>query len=238
MADVVVVENGERINLFKALVPFVPLVFLLISGPPLNWIQIPKDWLIPVDWIKDKEKSKIFDARLIGAAMIAGAVVAGLTSFSKLRSVPKSFFEGAGYAFAEIVSLIVVAQAFGKAIELAGFKKFLEVLILQNESLLLPLAAALPSGFAFLSGSGMAATSSLYEIFVEPARHLGHDPMQVGALVSIASAAGRTMSPFAAVVLMSAKMTGTNPFDLVRRVAPPLLIGIVTIVILRSWGMI
>jgi C4-dicarboxylate transporter len=47
-------------------------------------------------------------------------------------------------------------------------------------------------------------------------------------VVSLA-AAGRTMSPVAAVVLM-AKLTNTEPLAVVRRVALPLLAGIAAVV--------
>jgi DcuC family C4-dicarboxylate transporter len=46
------------------------------------------------------------------------------------------------------------------------------------------------------------------------------------------------MSPVAAVVLMCATLTKTNPFTLAKRVALPLLCGIVLVVILRSFGII
>jgi len=55
-------------------------------------------------------------------------------------------------------------------------------------------------------------------------------PLDVGAIVSIASAAGRTMSRVAAVTLMCASLTGTNPFELVRRVALPLLGGMIVVI--------
>ena len=60
--------------------------------------------------------------------------------------------------------------------------------------------------------------------------------MAVGALVSVGSAAGRTMSPVAAVVLMCGTLTGTNPFTLAKRVAVPLLAGITVVVLLRLAG--
>ena len=84
-----------------------------------------------------------------------------------------------------------------------------------------------------LSGSGMASTQSLYGFFVEPAEKLGVDPKEVGAIVSIGAAAGRTMSPVAAVALMSARLAGTNPFQLMRQVAPPLLISMAIVISLR-----
>lgn len=224
--------QGPGVNYLKAAVPILPLVLLIVTGPPLNLIHLPKEWLT------SKETVKSFDTRLIGAAMIVGCIIAGLAAPRKLDGLTKSFFTGAGYALAEIVSLIVVANCFGEAIKQVGLTDLFGRWIKREENLLLPLAAALPCGFAALSGSGMASTSSLYELYVEPARHLGADPMDVGAMVSLGSAAGRTMSPFAAVVLMSAKLTDTAPFALVRRTCGPLLVGLVCVVILRSLGVI
>ena len=57
------------------------------------------------------------------------------------------------------------------------------------------------------------------------------DPTHVGAVVSLASAAGRTMSPVSAVNLMCAHLTGTNSFALMRRVAPPLLASTAAIIV-------
>jgi DcuC family C4-dicarboxylate transporter len=57
-------------------------------------------------------------------------------------------------------------------------------------------------------------------------------------MVSLGSAAGRTMSPVAAVTLMCATLTGTNPFTLAKRVAVPLLVGIVVVVLLRLTGVL
>jgi DcuC family C4-dicarboxylate transporter len=82
----------------------------------------------------------------------------------------------------------------------------------------------------------MASTQSLYSFFHAPAVALGQDPVSVGALVSLGSAAGRTMSPVSAVVLMCGTLTGTNPFVLVKRVAGPLLVGVTVVVLLRVAG--
>ena len=68
-------------------------------------------------------------------------------------------------------------------------------------------------------------------LFAAAARPLGIDLGLVGAVVSLAVAAGRTMSPVAAVTLMSARLTDTSPLELARRVALPLLAGVVAVVI-------
>jgi DcuC family C4-dicarboxylate transporter len=117
------------------------------------------------------------------------------------------------------------------SIQAAGLARSLGNLIEQVPGLIKPLAAFVPLTFAAISGSGMASTQSLYGFFHHPAVALGLDPVDIGALVSLGSAAGRTMSPVAAVVLMCAALTQTNPFTLVRRV--PLLTGVAVVVLLR-----
>ena len=87
--------------------------------------------------------------------------------------------------------------------------------------------------FAVLSGSGYAATQTLYPLFVTD--EMGTETMlRVGAVVAVAAAAGRTMSPVAAVNLVSADLTDTQPIAIARRVAVPLLVAS-AVMIAASW---
>jgi DcuC family C4-dicarboxylate transporter len=168
----------------------------------------------------------IFDSRLIGLAMLVGVVVAVLVDRRQIGRTALSFFEGAGFAFAHIISLIVAAASFGKGIEVVGLARLLGDLLGTEPFLLVPSALVIPLIFALLCGSGMASTQSLYGFFVEPARVLGVDPIHLGAVVSLSSAAGRTLSPVAAVTLMAASLTGTTALQLVRRITMPILAGL------------
>ncbi len=228
--------DPERINLLKALVPLVPLVLLFAAAPPFSVIDVPDNWVIARK--ADGTRDPAYSSRLIGLAMLVGVLVAAVVTPNKARDCVKEFFSGAGYGFTNIVSLIVVATCFGKAIEAAGVARTLGELIQQAPGLMHPLAAFVPLAFAAISGSGMASTQSLYGFFHGPAVALGLDPVSVGALVSLGSAAGRTMSPVAAVVLMCGTLTGTNPFTLAKRVAVPLLVGMVVVVLLRLAGVL
>jgi DcuC family C4-dicarboxylate transporter len=85
-----------------------------------------------------------------------------------------------------------------------------------------------------LCGSGYAATQSLYTIFVNSA--MGTEMMlRVGAVVAVAAAAGRTMSPVAAVNLTSANLTDTEPIAIARRVALPLLVATAVTILVAWW---
>jgi len=220
----------DRVNILRAMVPFVPLVLLFATAPPFSFIDIPDSWVIAK--LPDGSRDPAYSSRLIGLAMLVGVLVAAAVTPHKARDSVKEFFAGAGYGFANVVSLIVTANCFGKAIQSAGLARLLGDLIDQVPGLIHTLAAFVPLAFAAISGSGMASTQSLYGFFHDPAVRLGLDPVAIGSLVSIGSAAGRTMSPVAAVVLMCAALTGTNPFTLVKRVAIPLLTGIVVILLL------
>lgn len=222
-----------RINLLKAMAPLVPLALLFAAGPPLHLLEIP-DQLVILP--KDGKRDPAYNTRLIGLAMLVGVAAAALVSPGRSRDCVKQFFEGAGYGFTHVVSLIVTANCFGKAIESAGVARLLGKWIAGTPQLMQPFAAIAPLTFAALCGSGMASTQSLYGFFYDPAVALGLDPAAVGALVSLGSAAGRTMSPVSAVTLMCAALTGTNSFTLVKRVALPLLAGIMVVVILRMSG--
>ncbi len=228
-----------NINWLKAAVPVVPLLLLLLSGEPLKLISVPNDWLaLAGPDMTEKAAGKAAGGRMVGLAMVLGAAVAALTSPKKAGDAAKAFFEGAGYGFANIVSLIVVAVAFGKAIELAGFGEVVKQLVTAAPWLLVPLAVLMPWAFAAASGSGMASTASLYGFFHEPAVAAGMNPNDVGSLVSIGSAAGRTMSPVAAVAVMCGKLTGSTPWALAGRVAIPLLAGLAVVIALRMCGVV
>ena len=236
-----------RVNLGKAIIPLIPLIFLFLAGPPFNVVNIPASWLVSpkevpaLMEVKDPDaaraqlnqlakKPEVFNSRLIGLAMLLGVICAALVSGKAIRQTGAAFFEGAGYGYTHIISLIVAASAFGKGVEELGLDKTFGQLIQTFPALLIPAAAFLPWALAFISGSGMASTNALYGFFVEPAHALGLDPLQIGAVVSLSSGAGRTMSAVAAVTLMSSKLTETKPLDLVKRVAPPLLFGLTVVV--------
>jgi DcuC family C4-dicarboxylate transporter len=218
-----------HVNLLKAAIPLLPVVLLFLAVKPLALLPLPHGWLVGPE-----EPDALFDSRLIGAAMLVGVVAAALADHRAAPRVMVSFFEGAGYALTHIISVIVAAACFGEGVKGLGFDALVRGIVGGTPALLVPTAGLFPMAFAWVSGSGMAATQSLYEFFVRPAVALGVAPEHVGAVVALAAAAGRTMSPVAAVTLMCASMTETRPLELVKRVAPPLLAGVLALLLLGT----
>ena len=220
-------EVRARVNVVKAAVPLLPLALLFLTARFVDWndpnrsyqaIAVPQSWL--VDEAKDlsglelgparqKRADELFDARLIGVAMVIGAAAAALTGLPTAagrRELAGSaaFFEGAGYAFKEIVAIIVVANGFAEGIKLLGIGALFGRFVAVVPGLLIPASGLLTMGFAFVSGSGFSAMQSLFGVIAGPAAAIGLDLVRVGSIASLAAAAGRTMSPAAAVNLMCA----------------------------------
>jgi DcuC family C4-dicarboxylate transporter len=221
-------QAQERINPIKALVPLVPLVLLFLTAlpGPLRLLRVPPEWLG-----SGELSPQVYSGRLVGLAMLVGVVLAALTSPGKAGAMATTFFEGAGYALTHITSLIVVANCFGEGVRAVGLAGYLADLIRLLPGLLFPLASLLPLSFAWVCGSGMASTQSVYGFFVEPAETAGVDPLRVGAVVSLSAAAGRTLSPVAPVVLLAAAFTQAQPLAMMRRLLLPLLAGLTAVVV-------
>jgi C4-dicarboxylate transporter, DcuC family len=218
-----------QVNPVKALVPIIPILLLMVVGPPFNLVRVPTHWLVDANASKET-----FGARLVGASMLVGAALASLTTPRKAGQLAGSFFEGAGLAFARIISIIVVATCFGEGIKLLHLDEPIRQAIQGREALVWPLAGTITMLFALLCGSGMAATQSLYGVFVTES--MGTETMlRVGGVVAVSAAAGRTMSPVAAVNLISADMTNTEPLAIARRVAVPLIVATAVTIAVAWW---
>ena len=168
------------------------------------------------------------------AAMLIGIAAAGLTSLGKSGGLAAAFFDGAGYGYTHVISLIVVASTFAAGVELSGLIRLLLNAMSAWPKSALVVAPVASWFLAFVAGTGIAPAVSIMEFFVPAAGSLGLDPIRLGAVTSLAAHFGRTMSPAAAVVMMAARLSGAGPRELIRRVALPLLIGLAVLIALAA----
>jgi DcuC family C4-dicarboxylate transporter len=197
------------VNPIKAAVPLVPLV-LLFSDARLGAFS-------PLRLVEGPAK--------ILAAMLVGIVLAALASPRKSGQLGTAFFEGAGYAYTHVISLIVAASTFAEGINRCGLIRVLITALYGSPSLTLVVSMLVPWALAVVSGTGIAPAVSIMEFFVPVAASMGLDPVRLGTVAAIGSHFGRTMSPAAAVVAMSSKLAYAPPSSLIRQVFPPLAIG-------------
>jgi DcuC family C4-dicarboxylate transporter len=198
-----------RINPFKAIVPVLPLLLLFLDGSlgsysPLRGLQGP---------------SKIL------AAMLIGVVAAGVGSPLASGRLASSFFDGAGYAYTHVISLIVAASTFAEGVRRSGLVELVVQMLLGWPTAAMIVAMLAPCALAMISGTGIAPAIAIMEFFVPVASSMGLDPIRLGAVASLGAHFGRTMSPAAAVVAMSSRLADAPPASLIRQVMPALAVG-------------
>ena len=133
---------------------------------------------------------------------------------------------GPGYAYHHVISLIVVASTFAEGVRAERFDRALDRDDRAWPTSAMVVATVAPGSWRSSSGTGIAPAVAIMEFFVPAAGSLGLDPIRLGAVTALAAHFGRTMSPAAAVVMMSARLSGASPRELIRHVAFPLLIGL------------
>jgi DcuC family C4-dicarboxylate transporter len=204
-------ESGApfRVNPVKALVPLLPLLILscdsvLGMNPILGSLEGPPRIL---------------------AAMLIGVVAAGVTCPGSVGGLAQSYFEGAGYAYYHVISLIVPASTFAEGVRLSGLIELLIRSIAPWPHLAMVVALVAPWCLAVVAGTGIAPAVAVMEFFVPAAASMGLEPTRLGTVSALGAHFGRTMSPAAAVVMVSAQLSQSKISDLIRLVAGPLFAG-------------
>jgi DcuC family C4-dicarboxylate transporter len=203
------------VNLARAVVPLIPLVLLLVANTVAD-ARIPRELAGPPT---------------ILVAMLIGVAAAVLATPNAAGDVASAFFEGAGYAYTHVISLIVAASVFAEGVKLSGLIEVLMKAAASSPGFVTLLSVFLPWSLAVASGTGIAPAVSVMEFFVPATEAMGLDPVRLGTLSAMGAHFGRTMSPAAAVVAISARLSGTGPRELVRLVSVPLLGGGIVLVL-------
>jgi DcuC family C4-dicarboxylate transporter len=208
-----------RLNVVKAAVPLLPLALLFL---------VPKS-VIPPEIALNTQ---------IAAAMLVGTAAAGLVVPSRIGRLPGAFFNGAGFAYAHVISLIIAAFVFTESLKATGLIDALTNALASQPLAAIFAAIVVPLALAAATGSGIAPGVAVMKILVPIAGTIGVDPMRIGAFTAVAAQLGRTMSPAAAVVMMSAAVSGVPALELVKRVAPPLLTGAAVLFLAAALGIL
>lgn len=205
-------SDDRRIDLSKALLPLLPVVMLFVTLPGLGLLP----WLLKY----------YADGLPVPHAMVISTIVAMLVSRANAPAQTKAFFEGMGFGYVHVISVIIVATCFIEAMKAVGLVQEL-VSLIQSSGPLGKLAAGFfPWLLAVVSGSGVAP-SVAFSNAVLPEVSAGNlaGAIDLGVIGSIGATFGRTMSPVAAVVIFAATLTNVPPLQIVRRTAPALAVG-------------
>ncbi len=214
----------RRIELGKALLPVLPIALLLILQPRFHLVpsllaRYPEG--VPVPHV-----------------MVFSTMVAMLVYRHEVGAQTRAFFEGMGFGFTHVISLIITASCLIAGMEAAGLVSLLVGAVSGFGILAKCLSGAIPMALGVLSGSGTAPSVAFSKAVLPSLSAVDLTAsIDVGLLGAIGATFGRTMSPVAAVVIFTSTLVGCTPLQIVKRTGPALLIGFIPalgVIVLRG----
>ena len=203
-----VVASKRNVPMVYALLPLVPIVLLLIFN-------------------------KTVSGSIVLSVACAMALLVDAVCRRDLKTVfhdASSFFNGMGTMLTKVVSLIFVAALFAAGLQNAGV---VSALISASKSFGLGLEGTgiVVSGaisiITLLTGSGVAAFTSLVPIAPDLAHALGGNTAALAVMMQVGAETVRAMSPVAGVVIIVAGFAKVSPLEVSRRCIVPSVVGYV-----------
>ena len=167
---------------------------------------------------------------------IITAVVDFLRSFNAKQTFDNLVvaYRGMADAFAGVVMLLVAAGVFAQSLSTIGFitnlidsaqsfggSAFVMMLVLAVITILATMA----------TGSGNAAFYAFAELIPKLATQMGVNPAFLTIPMLQASNLGRGLSPVSGVVVAVSGMGNISPFEIVKRMSVPMLVGFICVII-------
>lgn len=214
--------STEPVSVVKALLPPLPVLLLLALQPGLDLVP-PLLAIYP----KGVHVSMVM---LVCTAIVVLLTRQG-TVGGHVARLTAEFFEGMGYAFARVISLIVAASCFIAGLDAVGAIKSVAAMLVLQPDLATVLSPVVTWGLAVISGSGTAPSVSFTQAMVPgvAAVDVAHG-VDLGILGAIGASLGRTMSPVAAIVLFTSTLVEARPTELVRLVKWPILAALAVVI--------
>ena len=200
------VEQIEKPNILFAFMPIFPVLLLILGNSVLPVIKMG-----------------------VAQAMVTGAIVTVLVTRCNPQEFTKSFFQGLGHGYANIMGIIIAAGVFVAGMKECGLiATFIDVLRDSND--IARWGGALgPWILGVITGSGDAATFAFNEAVTPHAADFGMQIDRLGALAMFAGALGRTSSPIAGAMMVVCGIAMANPIEVAKRTAIPCFISVIVL---------
>lgn len=212
--------------LLRAILPPLPIVILLLLQPSLG--------LAPSILSMYPQGVHVSAVMLICSGLVMLLTLdAPAYAVRHLSRLTLEFFEGMGYAFAKVISLILAAACFLAGLEALGAIDKLTALLAYDGSVAAILTPIITWGLAVISGSGTAPSVAFSQAVlpgIVASTGLAA-AILLGVSGAIGASIGRTMSPVSAVMLFTSTLAEVPPAALVKLVTMPLLAALLTTII-------
>ena len=207
---VLAVDENFGINPLFAIMPLVPVIILLLGS------------------------TKLVPALKMGVphAMVIGAILSLAVTRKNPVELTKSFFDGMGDAYANIIGIIISVGVFVAGLNALGLIKALINWMLNSTGIVKIAATFGPFVLALISGSGDAATVAFNEAVTPHAAQFGLQTMNMGSIAALGGTLGRTISPIAGATIICAGIAGVDPMEVCKRNALGITLALVVGMIL------
>lgn len=198
------------INPLYSLMPLVPVIILLLGSTgvvPALKMGVPH-------------------------AMVIGAIISLAATRKNPVELTKSFFNGMGDAYANIIGIIISVGVFVAGLNALGLIKALINWMLNSTGIVKIAATFGPFLLALISGSGDAATVAFNEAVTPHAAEFGLQTMNMGSAAALGGTLGRTISPIAGATIICAGIAGVDPMEVCKRNALGITLALVVGMIL------
>ena len=186
-------DTEFKVNPLYALMPIVPIAILILGATGL----------VPIFKMG------------VAQAMVIGAILTCIVTRTNPAALTKSFFDGMGKAYGDIIGIILAAGVF-----VAGMNT-------NNPSIVKICASVGPFLLGLITGSGDAATFAFNEAVTPHAADFGMSIVQMGSMATLGGTLGRTMSPIAGATIIVAGIAGISPMEVTRRNAIPMVFAMI-----------
>ena len=199
-------QKELKANIFYALVPVFPVLLLVLGATGI----------VPAL------------AKLgVAQAMLTGIIIALVVTRKNPTEVTKSFFDGMGTAYGQLMGIIIAAGVFVSGMQQIGLVKAFIDMMIASTGIAKYAATFGPFLLSIIAGSGDAAAFAFNEAVTPHALKFGIEPIRMGSIATLAGALGRTMSPIAGACIICATIAGVNPMELAKRNAPGMILAII-----------
>ena len=167
---------------------------------------------------------------------IITAVVDFLRSFNAKQTFDNLVvaYRGMADAFAGVVMLLVAAGVFAQSLSTIGFITNLidsAQYFGRSASVMMLVLAVITILATMATGSGNAAFYAFAELIPKLATQMGVNPAFLTIPMLQASNLGRGLSPVSGVVVAVSGMGKISPFEIVKRMSVPMLVGFICVII-------
>ena len=167
---------------------------------------------------------------------IITAVVDFLRSFNAKQTFDNLVvaYRGMADAFAGVVMLLVAAGVFAQSLSTIGFITNLidsAQSFGRSASVMMLVLAVITILATMATGSGNAAFYAFAELIPKLATQMGVNPAFLTIPMLQASNLGRGLSPVSGVVVAVSGMGNISPFEIVKRMSVPMLVGFICVII-------